>query len=149
MGPSDDLLGGALRLPVKPGKPRKSKLELRANRPPSAVTPGRGPGSADDPTLHGARLLVFASRGNGAIKKVTIVRGRTVTAKGTGEGLGLQLGEVDPSPVGGILEIGEHRYCMEFTARVFKPARRLSAPKSPPRPPVGSYRAGPEGTVLS
>ena len=166
-GPTDDLLGGGLVLSVKEGKPAKSKLTLRSfDQLADELTLGRGPGSADDPTLHGGRLLVFSSvaggfvheypldastgawrhktkrgvlryrfKGDGAIKKVTIVDGQELMAKGKGEALGLQLGSEDPSPVGAILEIGEHRYCMGgFDSFRFEPNRRYSAPKNPPLP---------------
>jgi hypothetical protein len=57
-----DLLGGGIILSVKPGKPDKSRLKLTGLASISeALTLGRGPGSPDDPTLHGGRLLVFSS----------------------------------------------------------------------------------------
>jgi hypothetical protein len=165
-GASEEHLGGGLTLSMKEGKPAKSKLKLRTIEAlGDELTLGRGPGSADDPTLHGGRLLVFSSvagafvhdypldtttgswvpkrkkgaqvgyifKGNGAIKKVTITDSRWFTAKGKGEALALQLGTEDPSPVGVILEIGEHRYCLQFThALQFKPNKRYYAPKNAP-----------------
>jgi hypothetical protein len=163
--PTDERLGGGLTLSTKVEKPAKSKLKLRTidQLGFDKLTLGRGPGSADDPTIHGGRLLVFSSaagaflneyaldtttggwvpkrkrgeqvgyvfKGNGAIKKVTITDGKFLTAKGKGEALELQLGAEDPSPVGVILEIGEHRYCLQFThALEFKPNKRYYAPKN-------------------
>jgi hypothetical protein len=59
---SEDLLAGGLLLRAKEGKPAKSKLKLRSIEAlPEELTLGRGPGSPDDPTLHGGRLLVFSS----------------------------------------------------------------------------------------
>jgi len=164
-GSSEELLGGGLTLSMKEGKPAKSKLKLRSIEAlGDELTLGRGPGSADDPSLHGGRLLVFSSvggafvneylldtttgswapkrrhgeqvgyvfKGNAAIKRVTIVDSKFLAAKGKGEALGLQLGATDPTPVGVILEIGEHRYCLQFThALQFKPNRRYYAPKNP------------------
>lgn len=47
---------------MKDGKPQRSKLSLRSIEPLGEdLTLGRGPGSPDDPTLHGGRLLVFSS----------------------------------------------------------------------------------------
>ena len=164
-GPTDERLGGGLTLSMKEGKPARSKLKLRSLEQISLeeITLGRGPGSADDPTLHGGRLLVFSSvagsfvheypldettgtwshktergvpryvfKGTGAIKKATIVEGRNLKANGKGEALGLQLGDTDPSPVGVILEIGEHRYCMQVSSIQFKANKRFYAAKQAP-----------------
>jgi len=67
---SEDLLPGKiLELRVKTGLPDKSRLVVESQKDP-ALTLGRGPGSPDDPTLHGALLLVASGNDAGAFTTV-------------------------------------------------------------------------------
>jgi len=65
-GATADLLPGKkLELRVKEGKPEKSALQVISTKD-AGLTLGRGPGTADDPTLAGGRLVVASSSAAGA-----------------------------------------------------------------------------------
>ena len=152
---SDDLLPGKkLDVRTKPGKSEKTKLAIASTKD-AALTLGAGAGSADDPTQAGGELTLVPSSAAGAFvsyplasagwsaktKKGTVVgykyknksgpitavkikAGKTLSVKGKGDGLELEL-ETDPQPVGVILAIGAHRYCLEFGGGTFTSSKRL------------------------
>ena len=64
-GTAELLPGKKLQLGVKEGKPEKSALRVTSTKD-AALTLGRGPGSPDDPTLAGGRLVVASSSAAGA-----------------------------------------------------------------------------------
>jgi len=138
----DLLPGKKILLKVKEGKPDKSSL-LMLSQKSAETTIGRGEGTPDDPTQNGGRLLVASSPGggfvdvysldaagwkartkkgevsgwgfkdpDGPITSVSIKGGKSIAVKGKGT-LGHDLDD-DPNPVQVVLEIGEHRYCLEF-----------------------------------
>jgi hypothetical protein len=64
-GTADLLPGKKIELRVKDGKPEKSALNVVSAKD-EGLTLGRGPGSPDDPTVAGARLVVASSSAAGA-----------------------------------------------------------------------------------
>jgi hypothetical protein len=54
---------------MKAGVPDKSRLAIASRKDP-ALTLGRGPDSPDDPTQHGARLVVASAGGVGAFTTI-------------------------------------------------------------------------------
>jgi hypothetical protein len=76
---SEDRLAGGLVLRTKEGNPARSKLRLGSIETlGDELTLGRGFGTADDPTLHGARLMVF-STGTGAFARDYVLDATTGT----------------------------------------------------------------------
>jgi len=157
---ADLLPGKKILLKVKEGKPEKSSLLILSQKD-SSTTVGRGEGTADDPTLNGGRLLVASSPGggfvdaytldasgwkarrkkgeisgwgfkdpDGPITSVSIKGGKSIAVKGKGT-LGHDLDD-DPNPVRVVLEIGAHRYCLEFGGTPkFKALKKYLATKAP------------------
>lgn len=76
-------------------------------------------------------LTGYTFKSGGPIGTVRIKDGKTLVVKGKGAGLELDLAD-DPNPVSVVLEIGEHRYCLEFGGTPkFTPSKRFKAKKAP------------------
>jgi len=157
---ADLLPGRKLLLKAKDGKPQRSSMQVFSQKD-AGTTIGRGEGTPDDPTTHGGRLLVASSPGggfvdvypldasgwkarrkkgavsgwgfkdrDGPITSVSIKGGKSVVVKGKGAGLGHDLDD-DPNPVRVVLEIGQHRYCLEFGGQpTFKELKKFLATKA-------------------
>jgi hypothetical protein len=158
---SDLLPGKKMLLKVKEGKPDKSSLLILSQKS-ADTTLGRGEGTPDDPTQNGGRLIVASSSPGGGfvdvypldasgwkarskkgevtgwgfkdpdgpIRSVSIKGGKSIAVKGKGT-LGHDLATQPPS-VNVVLEIGAHRYCLDFGGTPkFKANKKYLATKAP------------------
>jgi hypothetical protein len=158
---SDLLPGKKILLKVKADKPDKSSLLILSQKS-AETTIGRGEGTPDDPTANGGRLLVASSSPGGGfvgvytldssgwkarrkkgevsgwgfkdpdgpITSVSIKGGKSIAVKGKGT-LTQDLATQPPS-VNVVLEIGAHRYCLEFGGTPkFKADKKYLATKAP------------------
>jgi hypothetical protein len=121
----------------------------------AALALGAGPGSLEDPTIHGGSLRLTASAAGGfdvvyplpadgwrpvklknpgkgwrfhgdPIRRLVLRTGRQLKVLGKGGTLGHTLAD-DPGEVDVLLEIGERRYCLTFGGpdRVYEAGRKL------------------------
>ena len=148
-----DLIGGARLLLTDGGKPKKRRLEVRSTD--VAIGLGDGTGGDDDPVLHGGTLRVVATSGSfdttypltsgwryvskgdpdkgyewhgaGPLQTLVLRKGRVLRIVGKGEGLGHRL-FLDPGAVQIVLQLGAHRWCLEFggTVTVRSPRKFLA-----------------------
>jgi hypothetical protein len=157
--PAQLLSGKKLLLKWRPDDTKKSLLDLLAKD--AALTLGDGPDSADDPTLAGGSLRIYAAGGDGfddtyelpaaqwryaskkkpesgykfgkgdPITSVLVKAGKQVKIVGKGTALGHTLAS-DPRPVLIELRLGAERYCFEFGGSVtFAANKKYLAKKAP------------------
>jgi hypothetical protein len=160
-GGTDLLPGKLLKLKTKAGRPEKSSLLVVSQKSASLtlgrgadsaddptenggrllVSSSPGGGFVDvypldatgwDASLgKGGTVTGYRFRGEGgAVTSVKLKEAKTIKVKGKGATLGHDLDD-DPAPVDVVLEIGEHRYCMQFggTSKL-KPEKSYTAKKA-------------------
>jgi hypothetical protein len=156
-GGSQPLVGTKLVLKDDAANAAKRRLALLARDDAFTFA---GPGSADDPTLFGGTLRVLSTAGGfdtsynlpagnwrplkrrdpskgwkyKSAPPITLVvakPGRRLIVRGTGSDLGHALAN-DPNPIGVVLELGAHEYCMSFGGSpTFAPGKRYVAKDAP------------------
>jgi hypothetical protein len=162
-GTTDLVPAKKLILKTKAEKPEKSALVFLAKKE-SSLTIGRGPGTSDDPTQTGGRLLVASGSAAGAfVERFQLASGRWTPKTKGGETVGyifkgdgpvtlVKLIEgkilkvkakgrdvphdldVDPNPVIVVLEIGEHALCFELGGTTKHKADKLYKASNAPAP---------------
>jgi hypothetical protein len=144
----------------QPENPAKRRLVVVVKDP--AVSIGGGPGSLDDPMLHGGSLRVSSLAGDrfddtydlpvlgwkpigrkdrvrgwkfrhgDPVRKVLLRVGKRIEIVAKGPRLGHSLG-ANPEAVDVVLTVGRTRYCMRFGGQaVFRDGRRYVAKMAPP-----------------
>jgi methionine-rich copper-binding protein CopC len=157
-GGSQPLTGAKLTLKDDAGNSDKRRLSVLSRD--GAFTPA-GPSSADDPTIFGGSLRIVSSSGGfdttydlpagnwrplkrrnpskgwkftsaGPITHVIVKPGRRLIVRGAGSELAHTLAN-DPNPVGVVLDLGAHEYCMSFGGTPsFAPGKKFMAKDAGP-----------------